>query len=154
MEERDRELEKLQDERDDYLEGWKRARADLVNYKKEEAARMERMAEYAEQELLIKVFPILDNVERAAKQIPDKEKNNQIYKGFLQIAKQWNEFLKSQGVEKIESLGKPFDPEVHEAVDEVEAAEGEEPGIVAEELEKGYMVNGRLLRPAKVKVTR
>lgn len=147
----DQEREKLQQERDEYLEGWKRAKADLVNYKKEEAERMQQMAGYAQHELLMKVFPILDNLGRAAKQIPKDDEDNQVYKGFLQIAKQWKEFLKSQGFEEVEAEGKPFDPEIHEAVGETE---GEEPGMVAEELEKGYTVNGRLLRPAKVKVTK
>jgi len=143
------EIKKITQERDEYLAGWKRAKADLLNYKKEEAQRMRVMAEYAEQELLLKVFPILDNIERALKEIPDQE--SQVYKGFSQILSQWREFLKSRGVEEIETVGKPFDPAVHEAVGEVD---GEEPGTVAEEMEKGYMVDGRVLRPAKVKVTK
>jgi len=143
------EIKKITQERDEYLAGWKRAKADLLNYKKEEAQRMRVMAEYAEQELLLKVFPILDNIERALKEIPDQE--SQVYKGFSQILSQWREFLKSRGVEEIETVGKPFDPAVHEAVGEVD---GEEPGTVAEEMEKGYMMDGRVLRPAKVKVTR
>jgi molecular chaperone GrpE len=149
MEEQD--IEKLKQERDEYLEGWKRAKADLINYKKEEGERMEAMAEYAERELLMKVFPILDNLERAAKEIPEDDREEQIWKGFLQIISQWRVFLKSRGAEEIETVGKPFNPAIHEAVGEVE---GGESGIVAEELEKGYTVQGRLLRPAKVKVTK
>ena len=144
-------IEKITQERDEYLAGWKRAKADFINYKKEEAQRMQVMAGYAYQQLLLMVLPILDNVDRAVKQIPEEEKDNQIYKGFLQIASQWREFLKSQGIEEVETVGKPFDPEMHEAVGEVE---GEEPGMVAEEVEKGYIINGKLLRPAKVKITK
>ena len=148
------ELEQLKQERDEYLAGWKRAKADLVNYKKEEAERMQRVIEYAEHELLMKIFPILDNLERAAKLIPEKEKDNQIYKGFLQIAGQWREFLKNRGIEEVEAEGKAFDPEIHEAVGEVDSTDGIDSGIVAEEMEKGYVVQGKLLRPAKVKVTK
>ncbi|HZX49775.1 MAG TPA: nucleotide exchange factor GrpE [Candidatus Paceibacterota bacterium] len=144
-------IEKITQERDEYLAGWKRAKADFINYKKEEAQRMQVMAGYAYQQLLLMVLPILDNVDRAVKQIPEEEKDNQIYKGFLQIASQWREFLKSQGIEEVETVGKPFDPEMHEAVGEVG---GEEPGMVAEEVEKGYIINGKLLRPAKVKITK
>ncbi|HEX9721973.1 MAG TPA: nucleotide exchange factor GrpE [Candidatus Paceibacterota bacterium] len=137
------EIEKITQERDEYLAGWKRAKADLINYKKEESQRMRIMAEYAEQELLLRVFPILDNLERAAKEIPDK--------GIAQILAQWKEFLKSRGVEEIECVGTPFNPEVHEAVGEVD---GKEPGIVAEEVEKGYTRDNQIIRPAKVKVTK
>jgi molecular chaperone GrpE len=149
MDEKD--VEQLQNERDEYLEGWKRAKADLVNYKKEEAERMARIAEYAEHEFLKKVFPILDNIERAMQLIPEKEKKNQVYKGFVQIAFQWKNFLVHNGVEEIETAGKPFNPEFHEAVGE---EEGKDSGIVAEVVEKGYRINGKLLRPAKVKVTK
>jgi molecular chaperone GrpE len=137
----EKEIEKIKEERDEYLEGWKRAKADFLNYKKDEGERMRAVAEYAERELLHKVFPILDNLERAVKEIPDK--------GIAQILAQWKDFLKSQGIEEIETAGKPFNPEVHEAVGEVN---GEESGVVAEEVEKGYTLNDKLLRPAKVKV--
>ena len=135
------EIEKIIKERDEYLNGWKRAKADFLNYKKDEDQRMQRVAEYARQELLLKVFPILDNLERAAKEIEDK--------GIAQILTQWKEFLKNQGVEEMRTVGQPFDPAMHEAIEEVD---GENSGMVAEEVEKGYMVNGKLLRPAKVKV--
>ena len=154
-------IEKITQERDEYLAGWKRAKADFINYKKEEAQRMQVMAGYAYQQLLLMVLPILDNVDRAVKQIPEEEKDNQIYKGFLQIASQWREFLKSQGIEEVETVGKPFDPEMHEAVAHKErngAAEGPptqeamagEAGKVVEEVRAGYMIKDRVLRPARV----
>jgi molecular chaperone GrpE len=160
MDEQDRDREKLEQERDEYLEGWKRTKADFANYKKEEAERMARMADLAEHEFLKKVFPILDNIQRAVQLIPEDEKENQVYKGLLQIASQWKNFLKQYEIKEIETVGKPFNPEFHEAIGEVDAEDGDpsmgsgpwESGIVAEELEKGYMVHERLLRPAKVRV--
>jgi len=147
----DKEFEKLKHERDEYLDGWKRAKADFLNYKKEESMRMQIMTEYTERDLLIKILPILDGVERAMKEIPEKQRKGEVYKGFLQIVSLWQKFLKNQGIEEIEAIGKQFDPEVHEAVEEVE---GEESGVVVEEAEKGYMKNKRVLRVAKVKVTK
>ena len=144
-----KQLEKCEQARDEYLNGWKRSKADFVNYKKEEDANMRSMALFARLELLLKIFPILDNLERAVKQIPEEEKDNQVYKGLLQIAKQWKEFLKTQEIEEVETVGKPFNPEFHEAVGE---AKGEERGTIVEEVEKGYMTNNKVLRPAKVKV--
>jgi molecular chaperone GrpE len=150
MEEQD--IEKLEQEREEYLNGWKRAKADLINYKKEEGERMKSMVEYSERRLLMKIFPVLDSLERAAKLIPKDEQENQIYKGFLQIVSQWKEFLKKEGVNEIEAVGKQFDPELHEAVGEADSSNGEESGMVAEELEKGYIKNNTLLRPARVKI--
>ncbi len=156
MEEKD--LEKLKKERDEYLNGWKRAKADFLNYKKEEAERMRLIAEFVRRELLMKILPIVDNLARAEKEIPPNEKENQVYKGFLQIVSQWQEFLKSEGIEEIETVGRPFNPEVHEAVGEVDpspptgGSRQEASGMVQEEVEKGYTVQGKLLRPAKVKV--
>ena len=146
------EIKKLKKERDEYLDGWRRAKADFLNYKKEEEGRMRLMAEFARAELLLKVLPVLDNIERALKEVEKPAQEDNLYRGFLQIAAQWREFLKSEGVEEIEALGKPFDPAVHEAVGE---AEGEQSGVVAEVVEKGYVTHhGKLLRPAKVKVTK
>ena len=146
------EIEKIKKERDEYLDGWKRAKADFLNYKKGEEERVWAMAEFARRELLAKLLPILDSLARAEKEIPEGQKENQVYKGFLQIVSQWREFLKSERIEEIETVGKPFNPELHEAVGEVDSPDRGKSGVVAEEVEKGYVMNGVLIRPAKVKV--
>jgi len=87
------------------------------------------------------------------KNLPEDLKNDEKIKGILKIKTQIKDFLKSQGVEEIECLGKKFDPNLHEVVEEVNK-EGVEPGTVIEEIRKGYKINGRLLRPAKVRVTK
>ena len=150
----EKEIEKLQQERNEYLDGWKRAKADFLNYKKEEEERMRAMAGFAQRKLLQKILPILDNLARAEKEIPEDQKGNQVCKGFLQIVSQWQDLLKSEGIEQIETVGKPFNPESHEAVSEVQGAEGEKSGMIVEELEKGYIMRGKLLRPAKVKIVK
>ena len=153
MEEKD--LEQLKKERDEYLDGWKRAKADFINYKREEAERMGAMAEYVRSAVVLRVLPILDSFARAEKEIPEDQKGNQIVKGFLQIVEQWQEFLKQEGIVEIETVGKPFDPEFHEAVGEEDPStdSGQEgSGMIVEEVEKGYIRNGMVLRPAKVKI--
>ena len=140
-----KQLEDCQKLKHEYLQGWQRARADFLNYKKEEMERMGDVLKYAQEGLILKMLPLLDNFEIALKNLPDK--------GFSQIKKQFQDFLKEQGVEEIKSVGEKFDPNLHEVVEEIET-EGKEGGAVLEEVQKGYTINGRLLRPAKIKVSK
>jgi len=144
-------LEECQKLKEEYLAGWQRARAELLNYKKEEMERIGEIIKYADLGLILKILPILDNFEIAEKKLPENLKTDENVKGILQIKNQILDFLKNQGVEEIKSVGEKFDPNLHEVVEEVEAKD-KEPGIVIEEIQKGYKINGRLLRPAKVKV--
>lgn len=153
MDEQDlkKQLEECQRQRDDYLAGWQRARADFLNYKKEEIERIGEFLKYANEELILKILPILDNFDKAIKETPDDLKNNEYFKGLWQIKIQFEDFLKNQGVEALETIGQKFDPNFHEIFEEVEAKD-KESGTIVEEVQKGYKINGRLLRPAKVKV--
>jgi len=164
-------LEECQKLREEYLAGWQRARADFLNYKKEEIERIEEILKYADVGLILKILPILDNFEIAEKKLPENLKTDVNVKGILQIKNQILEFLKNQGVEEIKAVGEAFDPNLHEVMEEIEpafapasaeatagkkATEGKEikSGVIIEEIQKGYKINGRLLRPAKVKVTK
>jgi len=140
-------MEELEKERAEYLAGWQRAKADLLNYKKEEKERLQGFLQYANEAFLLKLLPIVDNLERAEKEV--EKDNNRVVQGFLQIGKQLRDFLKKQGVEEMRAQGEKFDPEFHEAVGE---AEGAKSGYIKEVVEKGYKVKDTLLRPAKVKV--
>lgn len=169
-------LEEAEKKTAEYLAGWQRERADFLNYKKEEMERITGLVGYAAQELVIRMLPILDNFDIAEKKINEeleKDENPEgkpsasyraSVKGLLLIKNQILEFLKSQGIEEIKSIGDPpshkasdgqgkFDPKYMEAVEEVEI-EGKEPGTVIEIVQKGYKVNGELLRPAKVRITK
>jgi molecular chaperone GrpE len=145
------ELEECQQKCQEYLNNWKRSAADFINYKKEEMERIGTLAKYAKEDTIYKILPIVDNIYLAEKQIPESLKNDEWVKGFMQIQKQAEEFLKKEGIEEIETVGKPFDPNTMEIVQEVE---GGESGMVAEELQKGYMMEGKILRPAKVKMSK
>jgi len=148
-----RELEECQKLKDEYLAGWQRERADFLNYKKEELERIGEILKYTNVGLILNILPILDNFEIAEKKLPEDLKNDENVKGILQIKNQILDFLKNQGVEKIESLGKKFDPNLMEVVEVVEMKE-KESAIVLEEIQKGYKINGRLLRPTKVKISK
>jgi molecular chaperone GrpE len=146
-------LAEYQKKRDEYLAGWQRARADFLNYKKEEIERIGEILKYDEEELILKILPILDNFNLVEKKLSEELKNDESVKGVLQIKAQILDFLKNQGVEEIEAVGKKFDPNFHEAVEELELKD-KESGIIIEEVQKGYTIHGRILRPAKVKVNK
>ncbi|MDO8436416.1 MAG: nucleotide exchange factor GrpE [bacterium] len=146
-------LEEYQKQKDEYLAGWQRARADFLNYKKEEMERIEELLKYAGEVMLLKILPILDNFYLAMKNLPENLAKDENVKGVLQIQNQILDFLKSQGVKEIKSTGEKFDPNFHEVVETAES-QAQESGAIIEEIQKGYTINGRLLRPAKVKVIR
>jgi len=180
MEEKNINIEKLRKELDEakkkceeYLDGWKRERADFLNHKKEEIERIGIIIKYANEELILKILPILDNICLAESHAPEdlKEKNPSAgsgqawIDGFLQIKKQLSDFLLKEGIEPIEVMGKQFDPNTMEAVEKVdlvksdltksgEEGEEEEKDIVVEEVQRGYTMHGKVIRPAKVKISK
>jgi len=153
IEETKKQLEECQKQKEDYLKGWQRAKADFINYKKGELERAKDFLKFANIGLIMNFLPILDNFEKAEKETPEDLKNNQYFKGLLQIKKQIQDFLKSQGVVEIESIGKKADLNFHEIVGEVEMKD-KEPGIIVEEVQKGYLIEDKLLRVAKVKTVK
>jgi molecular chaperone GrpE len=144
------ECERLKTE---YLAGWQRVRAELLNYKKEEMERIGDILKYAGEGLILKILPILDNFEIIERKLPENLRKDESVKGLLLIKNQILDFLKSQGIEEVKSVGERFDPNFHEVIEEIKEKD-KEPGIIIEEVQKGYTINGRLLRPAKVKVTK
>lgn len=146
-------LEECQKKKDEYLAGWQRARADFLNYGKEEMERIKEILKYGNENLILKILPILDNFELAEKKLPENLKNDGEIKGLLQIKIQLQDFLKNQGIEEIKTIGEKFDPNFQEVVGEVEEADCES-GTVIEEAQKGYTIHGKVLRPAKVKIAK
>ena len=156
----EKEIEVLQKELDEAkkqaeanLNGWKRAKADLINYKKEESQRMEEFGKYNRQAFVFSLLPIMDSLDLAEKNLSKDLKNDEQVKGLLMIKKQLEDFLKANGVEAIAAQSEKFNPELHEAA-LMEERPGVESGTIVEEIQKGYMIDGCLLRPAKVKVAK
>lgn len=147
------ELEKCRKQKDEYLAGWQRARADFLNYKKEEIKRLKEIMEYGSQELILKILPILDNLEKAETQIPLNFKDNEWVEGISQVKDQLQDFLRKEGVEEIKTIGERFDPNFHEALEKVEV-KNKEAGKIIKEIQKGYTLNNKVIRPAKVKITK
>ncbi len=139
------ELKKCLKQKEEYLEGWKRARADFINYKKDEEKRVAETLFFALSGTIIKILPVLDELERAEKETSEP--------GISQIRKKFQHLLNDFGIKEIETKGKKFDPNFHEAVEQVEA-ENQEKGIIIEETQKGYLIDNQVLRPAKVKVVK
>lgn len=143
------EIEKYRKDRDDYLAGWQRAKADLMNYKKIALDESEKIRETAAENLLKELLPVLDSLELAVSQ---KNAPPDFISGLANVKKQFSGVLEKFGAKPLETLGKKFDPKFCEAVSEIES-EGEE-GIVAEELQKGYALNGKIIRPARVVISK
>lgn len=123
------------------------ALADLENYKKRTKKEFEEFMKYTNERLLKELISVVDNFERALKV---KHKDDAFFRGIELIYKHLLSTLKKEGVESFESVGKEFDPRYHEAVSVIPSKHKD--GIVVEELEKGYNLNGRLARPARVVV--
>jgi len=143
-------LEECERQRDEYLAGWQRARADFSNYRKDEALRFEEMARFASENLIKDLIPVLDSFDLG---IATLEKSGNVDKGIYMIRAKLEDVLRERGLERVKvEIGKPLNPEIAEAIIEVES-EGES-GIVLEEIEPGYKLNGKVVRPARVKVSK
>ena len=136
-------LKELENKANEYLNNWKRATADLINYKKDEVERAGLLVKYAKEDMFFGILPVLDSIYMASESFGEQ--------GFIPIKKQIEEFLKKEGIEEIKALGEKFDPATMEIVEEVE---GGESGTVAEEFQKGYTINNKVLRPARVKINK
>ncbi len=131
---------------------WMRAVADLENYKKRSFQEKSKLLKYKYEELLRDLLTVVDNIDRALGHCEQTGRTDPVADGVCVISDMFRSLLSKYGVTEIESLGKPFDPNVHEAVAQIPAPD-KEPNTVIEVMEKGYMYNDRLLRPAKVVVS-
>ena len=141
-------LEEVRRERDALQDRLLRTAAEFDNYRKRMDKERRDLAEYTAGEAIKDLLPIIDNLERA---LQASALDDPLRKGVELIHKQMLEILRRRGVTPIEALGADFDPNLHEAVTQEESAQHRE-GEVMEELQRGYKVGDRLLRPAMVKV--
>ena len=132
--------------------GWQRTQADFVNFKKQSADERLKLIAGAGADIVDQLLPVLDHFQLAAKHLPKELENDNWAQGIKQIEKQFENILFENGLERIESIGQEFDPELHEAIEE---AESDKPsGTIVEEILSGYKYAGQVLRPAKVKVAK
>jgi len=130
------------------IAGWQRAQADFANYKRRVEQELQEIGKLSNANLVLNLLTVLDDLERALSSVPDDLTDGSWVDGIVLIDRKFRGALEAMGLSTIESLGEPFDPNVHEAVMQ---AEGEE-GIVVKELEKGYKFQDRIIRPTKVVV--
>jgi molecular chaperone GrpE len=130
-----------------------RVAAELENYRKRAVREKADAVRYGNENLLRDILPLMDNIDRAMDHACNSDDFDAFKQGLKMLQEQLLVCLQKHGVEKIEAVGKDFDPYVHEAMLQVESKEHEESKVVGE-FEKGYLLNGRLLRPAKVSVCR
>ncbi len=127
------------DKAEEYLNNWKRERADFINYKKDESRRMEEFVRYANEDLVLEMVDLVDDLEIVAKEVPGV--------GLEHVVKRFSELFKKYGVERISVEGQ-FNPALHEAV------ETEQGGEKMVEVRAGYMMQDKLIRPARVKIVK
>jgi molecular chaperone GrpE len=132
----------------EYLASWQRAQADFINYKRRTEQERQDFNNFANAQLLLSILPVLDDMERALGAIPEEFAEDDWVEGIRLVDRKFKTILEGQGVKPILSLGMAFDPRYHEAM---RKDKGEE-GVVIGELQKGYMLNDKLLRPARVVV--
>ncbi len=137
---------------DELTHDLQRLQAEFQNFKRREEESRGELLTMAKQHVVMEILPILDNIERALAHRPVELAENAWASGVEQVGRQAQEALNKMGVEKIETVGQPFDHNLHEAVG-VEEGEGESE-IVAEELQPGYRIGDRVIRHAMVKVKR
>ncbi len=143
-------LEKCEKDKDDYLAGWQRAKADFLNYKKDELKRLEEIARYGNAELISELLTILDNFDLSLRAM---ERAGGADKGIYMIRAQTEDILKKRGVERIAiKIGELFDPSFAEAVAEI--VSDKSPGTILEEIEPGYRLYDKILRPTRVKISK
>jgi molecular chaperone GrpE len=131
-----------------YLANWQRAQADFINYKRRTEQERSEAVRFGNAALIMGLLPVLDDLERALDSVPDGLAEDGWVDGISLIYRKFKAVLEEQGVSEIAALGGPFDPHFHEAM---LFGEGEE-GMVVEEIQKGYRLHDRVLRPTRVKV--
>ena len=131
-----------------YLANWQRAQADFINYKRRTEQEKEEIGKFANATLMLSLLPVLDDLERAFNSVPPKLAGLTWVDGIRLIWRKLQSALEALGLSQIKAAGEPFDPTVHEAVKEDKGKEG----VVIEELQKGYKLFDRVIRPTMVVV--
>lgn len=142
---------------EEYLAGWKRAMADYANLQKEMQKMQIEMAKYAGERTIKDILPVYENLAKATQMMPDSEVEKEQFikwaNGVIQVKVDFERILHMIGVSIIDQDGVPFDPNLHEALME-EECEGMVSGLVAKIIERGYKLHEKVLRPAKVVVSK
>ncbi len=146
----ERQLAEAREESATNLAGWQRSQADFENFKRRTEEKQKEILEFAKEVTIAKLLPVLDGLMQGLKHSPQSVDDAWL-KGINGTLGQLDKALMEMGVKKIEAVGKNFDPNFHEAIREVP---GEEDGVVVEDLQTGYELNGRVIRPSQVVISK
>jgi len=148
------ELTKSTDECGQVKEALIRLRADMENLRKRAAREKDQMRAQAIEDLLKDLIPVLDNFERALASVANAKNLKAVTDGVQMIYQQFFDKMVQRGVERVDTVGVPFDPNVHEAVTTIPPKAGEPEGQVVDVLQSGFLLNKRVVRPAMVRITK
>ena len=146
------ELEQAKEQADEHYQRYLRTQADFDNFRRRTMKEKEDLAKYASAKVITELLPVLDNFERALSTGQEASETESFVKGVNMIFRQIQQVMEQEGVQPMNAVGEPFNPEFHQAIMQVESDEYEE-GFVVEEVQKGYMLKDKVLRPAMVKVS-
>ncbi len=136
----------------EYLDGWKRAKAELINFKQHTEARSKQEREYIKRDVIIPLLTLADNFNALIDHTPDELKDDSWTQGVQHVAKQFQTILEEYGVTQIGKKEEAFDPNKHEAIEKTKK-KGIKSGTITEVIQTGYKIGDTIIKPAKVKVT-
>ncbi len=147
------EIEQWKQAADENYQKYLRSQADFDNFRRRSRQEKEEFAKYASQKLIEALLPIVDNFERAMAATHQQQEFEALVKGVSMIHRQLEQLLEKEGLKPIEAIGQPFNPEFHQAVMQVASEDGIASGVIVEQLQKGYILKDKVIRPSMVKVT-
>lgn len=147
-------LEALKTKTQNYWDQLLRLQAEFANYRKRVEKEKTDAIKFGRVIMIERMISILDVMEGALKHSQNATDINSLITGFEIVVQEFFRFLKSEGAEPLKTIGEHFDPHLHEALEQIETSKEEENNIILEEIQKGYTLNGQLIRPAKVKVAK
>ena len=144
------ELDKIKAELEEQKDKFVRKVAEFENYKRRNAKERIELIQTAGKEVIIDMLDVLDDCDRAQKQIEKSEDNKEIKEGVLHVFNKLRNILAARGLKPMETIGQEFNPDLHEAITEIPAPSDDLKGKILDEIVKGYYLNDKIIRHAKV----
>lgn len=146
-------LKKCTEEKQEYLQGWQRAKADLINARKDFEEEKKAIRKFASEGLIVELSSVLQSFDSAFANKEAWEKVDENWRrGVEYIYTQFTSILEGNGLSIEDPLGATFDPEKHESVEVIATDDAKQDGVIAAVIQKGLMLNGKVIKPARVKV--